>query len=277
MFPISALTGEGCVDLVNAWVARLPEAPPYFPPDQFTDQPERFLVAELIREQAILATREEVPYAIAVLIDNFEEKKTLVRIRATLYVEREGQKGILIGKRGETMKKIGTLARREIESILGSRVFLELFVKVQSNWRQNPAMSPPAGLAPSARATQPGTGIEYNALNMQKRKVVLLVAVAYVLGIWSPYVSSWGFNRFVRPRLGGHDEDVRLTSPDGVLDVVVVRVNPGAFSSFSYFFYMAPKGTKRIEGVEYPILSTSGGDAPSVRWERSPLSYCRSA
>jgi len=140
VFPISALTGEGCADLVNAWVARLPEAPPYFPPDQFTDQPERFLVAELIREQAILATREEVPYAIAVLIDNFEEKKTLVRIRATLYVEREGQKGILIGKRGETMKKIGTLARREIESIIGSRVFLELFVKVQSNWRQNPSM-----------------------------------------------------------------------------------------------------------------------------------------
>jgi GTP-binding protein Era len=138
--PISALTGEGCLDLVNGWLARLPEAPPYFPLDQFTDQPERFLVAELIREQAILATREEVPYAIAVLIDNFEEKKTLVRIRATVYVEREGQKGILIGKRGETMKKIGTLARKGIESILGTRVFLELFVKVQANWRQNPSM-----------------------------------------------------------------------------------------------------------------------------------------
>ena len=81
-----------------------------------------------------------MPYAIAVLIDNFEEKKTLVRIRATVYVEREGQKGILIGKRGETMKKIGTLARKEIESILGTRVFLELFVKVQANWRQNPSM-----------------------------------------------------------------------------------------------------------------------------------------
>ena len=140
VFPISALTGEGCADLVSAWVARLPEAPPYFPADQFTDQPERFLVAELIREQAILATREEVPYAIAVLLDNFEEKKSLIRIRATIYVERGGQKGILIGKRGETMKKIGTLARHEIESVLGTRVFLELFVKVQSNWRQNPAM-----------------------------------------------------------------------------------------------------------------------------------------
>jgi GTPase len=140
VFPISALTGEGCVDLVNAWLARMPEAPPFFPADQFTDQPERFLAAELIREQAILATREEVPYAVAVLLDNFEEKKTLVRIRATLYVEREGQKGILIGKRGETMKKIGTAARLEIESVLGSRVFLELFVKVQPNWRQNAAI-----------------------------------------------------------------------------------------------------------------------------------------
>ena len=140
VFPISALTGEGCVDLVNAWLARMPEAPPFFPADQFTDQPERFLAAELIREQAILATREEVPYAVAVLLDNFEEKKTLVRIRATLYVEREGQKGILIGKRGETMKKIGTAARLEIESVFGSRVFLELFVKVQPNWRQNAAI-----------------------------------------------------------------------------------------------------------------------------------------
>jgi GTP-binding protein Era len=140
VFPISALTGEGCTALVDSWLARLPESPPYFPPDQFTDQPERFLAAELIREKAIVATREEVPHAIAVLVDSFEEKKELVKIRATLYVEREGQKGILIGKRGETMKKIGTQARREIESILGTHVFLELFVKVQPNWRQNSAL-----------------------------------------------------------------------------------------------------------------------------------------
>jgi GTP-binding protein Era len=140
VFPISALTGEGCPALVDSWLARLPESPPYFPPDQFTDQPERFLAAELIREKAIVATREEVPHAIAVLVDSFEEKKELVKIRATLYVEREGQKGILIGKRGETMKKIGTQARREIESILGAHIFLELFVKVQPNWRQNSAL-----------------------------------------------------------------------------------------------------------------------------------------
>jgi GTP-binding protein Era len=140
IFPICALTGEGCLDLVNAWLACLPEAPPYFPQDRFTDQPERFLVAELIREQAIHATREEVPHAIAVLIDSFEEKTDLIRIRATIYVEREGQKGILIGKGGETVKKIGTLARKEIESILGAHIFIELFVKVQPNWRQNAAL-----------------------------------------------------------------------------------------------------------------------------------------
>jgi GTPase len=140
IFPISARTGEGCLDLVKAWLARLPEAPPHFPADQFTDQPERFLAAELVREKAILATREEVPHAIAVLIDSFDETGDLIKIRATIYVERDGQKGILIGKGGEMIKKIGTLARKEIESILGARVFLELFVKVQPNWRQNAAI-----------------------------------------------------------------------------------------------------------------------------------------
>jgi GTP-binding protein Era len=137
IFPISALTGAGCLDLVNSCLTRLPEAPPHFPPDQFTDQPERFLAAEVVREKAILQTRDEVPHAIAVLIDNFEETPKLLRIRATIYVEREGQKGILIGKAGEAIKKIGTAARKELELILGSKIFLELFVKVQANWRQN--------------------------------------------------------------------------------------------------------------------------------------------
>lgn len=137
VFPISAQTGEGCFDLVKGWLGLLPEAPPYFPPDQFTDQPERFLAAEIVREKAILATRQEVPHAIAVLVDSFEERPDIVKIRATLYVEREGQKGILIGKGGETMKKIGTQARKDLEKILGTRIFLELFVKVQPNWRQN--------------------------------------------------------------------------------------------------------------------------------------------
>ena len=140
VFPVSALTGEGCCDLVNGWLARLPEAPPFFPADQFTDQPERFLAAELIREKSILATRQEVPYSIAVLIDAFDEEPKIIRIRGTLYVEREGQKGILIGKGGATMKKIGTEARTELETIVGTRVFLLLFVKVKPNWRQNAAI-----------------------------------------------------------------------------------------------------------------------------------------
>ena len=126
--------------MVKAWLPLLPEAPPLFPPDQFTDQPERFLAAEIVREKAILVTKDEVPHAIAVVVDSFDESEELIRIRATLYVEREGQKGILIGKRGETMKKIGTDARKELEAILGAHIFLQLFVKVQSNWRQNAAL-----------------------------------------------------------------------------------------------------------------------------------------
>jgi GTPase len=140
IFPISALTGEGCFDLVKGWLPHLLEAPPYFPLDQFTDQPERFLAAEIVREKAIFATREEVPHAIAVLVDSFEEKKDLIHIRATICVEREGQKGILIGKRGETIKNIGTLARKELEEILGVKIFLETFVRVQPRWRENPVL-----------------------------------------------------------------------------------------------------------------------------------------
>jgi GTPase len=140
IFPISGLTGQGCADLVNGWLKYLPEGPPYFASDQFTDQPERFLVSEIIREKAILATREEVPHAIAVLIDTFEEGPKLTKIRATIYVEREGQKGILIGKGGETMKKIGTLARKEIEEAIGAHVFLDLSVQVRPNWRRNSAI-----------------------------------------------------------------------------------------------------------------------------------------
>jgi GTPase len=140
IFPISALTGEGCFDLMKGWVAYLPEAPPYFPADQFTDQPERFLAAEIIREKSILATREEVPHAVAVMIDSFEETEKLIRIRATIYVEREGQKGILVGKQGVTIKAIGTQARTELEEILGVKIFLETFVRVRPRWRENPSI-----------------------------------------------------------------------------------------------------------------------------------------
>jgi GTPase len=140
IFPIAALTGEGCFDLAKAWIERLPEAPPYFPTDQFTDQPERFLAAEIIREKAILATREEVPHAIAVLVDSFDETDKLIRIRATIFVEKEGQKGILVGKQGATIKNIGTLARKELEDILGVKIFLETLVQVQPRWRENPSL-----------------------------------------------------------------------------------------------------------------------------------------
>lgn len=140
IFPISALRGAGLDDLLRNWIARLPENPPFFPADQYTDQPERFLAAEIIREKAILLTREEVPHAVAVLIDNFEEADKLLKIRATIYVEREGQKGILIGREGSKMKEIGVAAREELEQILGAKIFLEMHVAVQTGWRQNRAM-----------------------------------------------------------------------------------------------------------------------------------------
>ena len=140
IFPISALRGDGLEDLEKSWIALLPEAPPYFPEDQFTDQPERFLAAEFIREKAILATSQEVPHAVAVMVDRFEETPKLIRIHATIYVEREGQKGILIGKDGSMLKKIGSEARVELEKLLGGKVFLELYVKVLANWRERPAI-----------------------------------------------------------------------------------------------------------------------------------------
>jgi GTPase len=139
-FPISAAKGRGLDDLVASIIARLPEGPKYFPDDQVTDQPERFLAAEVIREKAIFSTRQEVPHALAVLVDKYEERPKLLRISATIYVEREGQKGILIGAGGATLKQIGTDARKELESLLGSKIFMELFVKVQANWRQNSQM-----------------------------------------------------------------------------------------------------------------------------------------
>ena len=140
IFPISALRGQGTDELLKSWIARLPENPPFFPVDQYTDQPERFLAAEIIREKATVLTRQEVPHAVAVLVDNFEESEKLLRIRATIYVEREGQKGIMIGRGGSKMKEIGTEARKELEAILGIKIFLELHVKVQPRWRENRAM-----------------------------------------------------------------------------------------------------------------------------------------
>ena len=137
VIPISALKEKGLDTLLDAIVRALPEGPHYFPKDQITDQPERFLAAELIREQVLQFTSQEVPHATAVLIDSFEEGAKLTRIAATIYCEREGQKAILIGKQGSSLKKIGTQARLQIERLLGTKVFLELFVKVQPNWRES--------------------------------------------------------------------------------------------------------------------------------------------
>jgi GTP-binding protein Era len=136
--PISALKGDG-VDLLRKEIlARLPEGPALYPKDHLTDQPERFLAAEIIREKVLHLTRQEVPHAVAVMIENWEDTPGLLRIAATLYIERPGQKAILIGAGGALLKKIGTLSRREIETLVGKKVFLQTFVKVRPNWRQDP-------------------------------------------------------------------------------------------------------------------------------------------
>lgn len=135
---VSALTGEGLEELKKAVISRLPEGPKYFPSDYLTDKPERFLAAELVREKILQETQQEVPHAVAVLVEVWEEKAALTRIAMTIYVERAGQRAILIGSRGSMLKQIGTLARREIEAMLGRKVFLELFVKVRENWRESP-------------------------------------------------------------------------------------------------------------------------------------------
>jgi GTP-binding protein Era len=136
--PISALKGDGVEVLRKEILARLPEGPALYPKDHLTDQPERFLAAEIIREKALHLTHQEVPHAVAVMVEQWEDTGTLLRISATIYVERPGQKAILIGAGGALLKKIGTLARREIETLVRKKVFLQTFVKVRPNWRQDP-------------------------------------------------------------------------------------------------------------------------------------------
>jgi len=136
--PISSLTGEGLDNVRRAIFARLPEGPEYFPPDHITTQPQRFLAAEIIREKVLREARQEVPHAVAVVVDQWLEKRTLTRISATIYVERDGQKAIVIGAKGAQLKKIGSRARLEMEKRFGCKIFLDLFVKVQKDWRENP-------------------------------------------------------------------------------------------------------------------------------------------
>ena len=137
IIPISALKRKGLDVLLERVLQALPQGPKYFSEDEITDQPVRFMAAEIIREQVLLGTREELPYSTTVVVDQFEEGERLTRIAATIYCEREGQKGILVGKRGQMFKKIGTAARLQIEKMVGTRVFLELFVKVRPGWRDS--------------------------------------------------------------------------------------------------------------------------------------------
>jgi GTP-binding protein Era len=137
--PISALKGDGVEALLKEIIGHLPNSPALYPADYLTDQPERFLAAEILREKILQFTTEEVPHAVAVMIESWEESDKLLRIAATIYVERPGQKAILIGAGGTALKRIGTQARKDLEQFLGQKVFLQTFVKVQPNWRQDPA------------------------------------------------------------------------------------------------------------------------------------------
>ena len=136
VFPISALKGNNVDELVDSLVSELPEAPQFYPEDQITDHPERFVMGELIREKVLQLTREEVPHSVAVLVEDIKkEDEEKLHISATIIVERPTQKGIIIGKGGKMLKDIGVKARKDIETMMGDRVYLELWVKVQKNWR----------------------------------------------------------------------------------------------------------------------------------------------
>ena len=138
IIPISATTGDGVLQLRETIVKHIPEGPPYFPPDQLSDLPERFFISETIREKIFLRTNQEIPYASSVVVEEFKERPNgKIYISAMLYVERQSQKGILVGKGGQTIKKIGQLARTEIEQFLEKTVFLDLRVSVKADWRRD--------------------------------------------------------------------------------------------------------------------------------------------
>ena len=137
IIPISALKKRGLEELLQCVLKALPKGSPLFPEDQVTDQPLRFMAAEAIREQVLFQTHEEVPHAVTVVVEQFEEGARVTRIAATIYCERDGQKAILLGKGGQMLKKIGTSARLSIEKMVGTKVFLELFVKIQAGWRDS--------------------------------------------------------------------------------------------------------------------------------------------
>src|SRR5215831_3687655 len=137
--PVSSTKHQGLDELREAIVSRLPEGPAYFPEDHVTDQPERFLAAELIREKVLRATRQEVPHSVTVTVDKWEETPRITRIYATIRVERDGQKAIVIGREGAMLKRIGTEARQEMERLFAVKIFLDLHVRVQPGWREKSA------------------------------------------------------------------------------------------------------------------------------------------
>jgi GTP-binding protein Era len=155
--PLSALTGDGVTLAGERLLAQLPEGEPLYPEDFLTDRPERFFVGEMVREQILRLTRQELPYTTGVLVDSFKEEEALVRIEASILAERDSQKAILIGRGGAMLKQIGTEARKEIEAFLGTRVFLGLFVKVRERWRENSSLLDEMGVGDPERG---GAGME---------------------------------------------------------------------------------------------------------------------
>lgn len=137
--PISAMKGEGIQRLSAEVIQRLPEGPEYFPPDHVTDQPARFLAAELIREKILQTTQQEVPHSVHIVVDKWEELPRLIRIFATIFVERDGQKAIIIGAKGSSLKRTGTAAREEMEALFDTHIYLDLHVKVEKGWREKSA------------------------------------------------------------------------------------------------------------------------------------------
>jgi GTP-binding protein Era len=137
IFPISALKKFQVDNLLQRLIELLPECPPYFPKDQLTDKPERFFVNEIIREKILLNYNKEIPYSVEILTEEFKEDEKIIRIRSVIMVERDSQKGIIIGHKGSALKKVGIKSRKDLETFFGKQIHIELFVKVNKNWRSN--------------------------------------------------------------------------------------------------------------------------------------------
>ena len=148
-YPISALTGFNVKNVFNRLIELLPKSPPFYPKDQLTDKPERFFVNEKIREKILMYYKKEIPYAVEVETEEFFEKEKIIRIRSVIMVERETQKGILIGHKGKALKRVGVEARKDLEQFFEKKIHVELYVKVNKNWRSNPRQLKRFGYDPS--------------------------------------------------------------------------------------------------------------------------------